>query len=71
MANLPRRENLGRTIRQKRCDGHQPPNPEISAEIPKLPLEYQLTENREQFLLFDSDHGNDNRILIFGSDQPV
>ena len=71
MANLPRRENLGRTIRQKRCDGHQPPNPEIKTEIPVLPLEYQLTENREQFLLFDSDHGNDNRILIFGSDQAV
>ena len=71
MANLPRRENLGRTIRQQRNDRHQPPNPEIRAEIPVLPLEYQLTENREQFLLFDSDHGNDNRILIFGSDQAV
>ena len=40
MANLPRRDNLGRTIRQQRNDRHQPPNPEIRAEIPVLPLEY-------------------------------
>ena len=71
MANLPRRENLGRTIRQQRNDRHQPPNPEIRAEIPVLPLEYQLSENGEQFLLFDSDHGNDDRILIYGTDQDV
>ena len=54
MANLPRRGNLERTIRQHRNDRHQSPNPEIRAEIPVLPLEYQLSENAEQFLPFDS-----------------
>ena len=34
MANLPRRENLERTIMHQRNDRHQPPNPEIRAEIP-------------------------------------
>ena len=71
MANLSQRENLGRTIRQQRNDRHQSSNLEIRAEIPVLPLEYQLLENGEQFLLFDSDHGDDNQILIFGTDQAV
>ena len=69
MANLPRRENLGRTIRQQRIDRHQSHNPEVRAEIPVFPLEYQLSENEEQFLLFDSGCGHDYRILIFGTDQ--
>ena len=60
MANLPPRENLGRTIRQQRNDRHQPPNPVIRAEIPVLSLEYQLSENGEQFLLFDSGHDDDD-----------
>ena len=70
MTNLPRRENLGRTIRHQRNheDRHEPPNPEIRADIPVLLLEYQLSENGKQFLLFDSDNGDDDRILIFGTD---
>ena len=71
MANLPPRENIGRTIMHQRNDRHQPPNPEIKAEIPVLPLEYQLSENGEQFLLFDSGHSHEDRILIFGTDQAV
>ena len=71
MANLSWRENVGRTIRQERNDRHQPPNPEIKADIPVLPLEYPLSENGEQFLLFHSGHGDDNRILIFDTDQAV
>ena len=38
IANLPRRKILGRTIRQHRNNRHQPPNPEIRAEIPVFPL---------------------------------
>ena len=71
MVNLPQSENLGRTIRQQRNDRHQPPNPQIRVEIPVLPLEYQLSENVEQFLLFDSGHGNNDQSFIFGTDQAV
>ena len=60
MANPPRRENVRRATRHQRNDRHQPPNPEMRAEIPLLPLEYQMLENGEQFLLFDSGHGDDN-----------
>ena len=60
MTNLPQRENLGRTIRHQRNDiiRHHSPNPKMRAEILVLPLEYQLSENGEQFLLFHSDHGD-------------
>ena len=44
MANLSRREILGKAIRNQRNDRHQPLNPEMRAEIPVLPLEYQLSE---------------------------
>ena len=70
MVNLPQSENLGRTIRQHRNDRHQPPNPQ-RVEIPVLPLEYQLSENVEQFLLFDSGHGNNDQSFRFGKDQAV
>ena len=69
MANLTRKENLGRTIRQQRNDRRQPPNPEIRAKIPVLLLEYQLSENGGQFLLIDCGHGNEDRILMFGTHQ--
>ena len=69
MANLPRKENSGRTIRQQKNNRHQPPNPEIETEIPVLPLEYQLSENWKLCLLFGRGHGDDDRILIVGTDQ--
>ena len=71
MASISQSENLVRTIRQLGNSRHQPPNPEIRAEIPVLPLDYQLPKNGEQFLLFDSGHGDDNQILIFGTNQTV
>ena len=43
----------------------------MRVEIPVLSFEYQLSENREQFLLFDSGHDDDDRILIFATDQIV
>ena len=36
-----------------------------------LSLEYQLSENGEHFLLFGSSHGDDDRLLIFATDQAV
>ena len=67
MTNFPRRENLRRTIRHQRNGRHKPPNPEMRPEIPVKPLECQLSENEEQFLLFESGHGDDDRILIFAN----
>lgn len=53
MTNFPGKEHLG--IRHQRNGNHQSPNPEMAAENHVLPLQYQLSENVEQFLLFDSD----------------
>ena len=69
--NVSPSENLGGTIRHQRNDRHQLHNPEIRTEIPVLSLVYQLSVNGEQVLLFDSGHSNDDRILIFGTDQAV
>ena len=69
-ANLPRIENLKRTICSQRRDDH-PPTPVLRAAIPLLPLQYQQTLNGERFLLFDSGPGDDGRILIFATDQAV
>ena len=63
-------ETYGRTIRHQTNHRHQPPNPEMRAEISEH-LKYQLSENREQFLLFDSDHGVDDRILTDRSSCPT
>ena len=49
----------------QRNDGHQPPNPEIKAEILVFPLEHQMGSN------FDSGHGDEDRVLIFDTDQAV
>ena len=40
----------------------------MRAEISVLLLEYQLSENAEQFLLFDSSHDDDDWILTFATD---
>ena len=63
--------NLRKDIQTAKNDRHQPINSEIRAEIPVLPLEYQLSENGKKFLLLDSGHGGDDGILIFGRDQAV
>jgi len=68
VANLPCVENMKRTIRSQRREDH-PPNPIARAAIPELPQPYQNTLNNERFLLFDSGPGDDNRILVFATDQ--
>ena len=45
------------------------PNPPNRAAIPVLPPMYQLTSTGGQFLRYDSGIGDDERILIFASDQ--
>lgn len=69
-ANLPRIEHLKRTIRGQRIEDH-PPNPIGRAEIPNIPIPYQQTLNGERFLLFDSGPGDDDRMLMFATDQAV
>ena len=70
VANLPRLENMRRTIRHQRQDHDQPINPLSREAIPdNISLLYQQTENRQRFLLFDSGSvDGQNRILIFASD---
>ena len=69
-ANLPRIEHLKRTVRGQRGDDH-PPNPITKEEIPFLPVRYQQTLNGDRFLLFDSGPGDEDRMLIFATDQAL
>ena len=70
-AILPCVEHLRRTLRYQRRDNDRPPNPIARAAIPEIPLAYQQTSNGERFLLFDSGFGNNNRMIIFATDQAL
>lgn len=67
--NLPSMDNLRRNIRAVRQERNLPPLPLNRAAIPVLPHQYQVTENGDQFLLFDSGVGDAERILLFSSQQ--
>ena len=67
--NLPSVETLRRNIRSVRQERNLPPLPINIAAIPAIPHEFQITENGEQFLLYDSGVGDEERILVFGSPQ--
>ena len=45
------------------------PDPPNRAAIPVLPQMHQLTSTGGQFLRYDSGIGDDERILIFASNQ--
>jgi hypothetical protein len=65
---LTRVDHLKRTIRHQRQEaGGHLPNPRYRRDIPALPVQYQQTLNGEQFLVFDSGVGDDNRLIIFAS----
>lgn len=53
-----------RNIRQRQDDG--PAIPQHRSEI-IFPEDYKITLNGQEFLLFDSGYGDENRILIFAS----
>ena len=59
-------ETLRRNIRSVRQERNLPPLPINIAAIPAIP---QIPENEEQFLLYDSGVGDEERILVFGSPQ--
>jgi len=69
--NLPAIDHMRRTIRHQRRDNQRPGNPVNRAAIPVLPMEYQVTANNDQFLLFDSGVDDENRMLIFASNQAI
>ena len=60
------RMTFHRAVRQER---NLPPLPLNCTAIPVLPHQYQVTENGDQFLLFDSGVGDAERILLFSSQQ--
>ena len=48
-----------------------PAIPQSRAGIPVIPNEFQTTSNGNCFLLHDSGVGDENRILIFATDQEI
>ena len=70
--NLPRIENIRRTIRRYRENNPDlPANPQNRAQIPVLPNELQTTTDGNNFLLYDSGVGDANRIIMFATDQTL
>ena len=69
--NLPQINNLKPKIHSQRKDNDLPPTPLRRQDIPVLPERYQVTKAWEQFLIFDSGVGNNERILIFASQQGI
>ena len=65
--NLPSMINLGRSIRSQRQIRFDHPNPVAREAIPAIPLELTQTQTGEQFLIYDSGIGDNDRILIFGA----
>ena len=70
--NLPRIENVRRTIRRYRENNPGlPANPQNRAGIPVIPNDLQTTSNGDRFLLHDSGVGDANRIIVFATDQAL
>ena len=56
-----------RAIHSQRKDNGFPPTPLRREDIPVLPERYQVAKAGEQFLIFDSGVGDNERILIFAT----
>jgi len=63
--NLPLLQNMQRNIRRQRQARHEFPNPVAIEAIPEIPQQFCTTITGEQFLVYDSGFGNDDRILMF------
>ena len=70
-ANFPSIEHMKRTIRGQRTEVNQQPNPINRAAIPDIPAEFQHALNEERFLMLDSGVGDENRMLIFATEQTL
>ena len=66
---LPPMITLRRNIRYQRQERNLPPTPFHRQNIPVLPHDYQITADGDQFLVHDSGFGDEERILIFASQQ--
>ena len=70
--NLPRIENVRRTIRRYRENNPGlPANPQNRAGIPVIPNDLQTTTDGNQYLLHDSGVGDANRIIMFATNQAL
>lgn len=70
LAKMPKKDSIRKTIQRIRNETQSaPPQPTNRAAI-IIPIEYQMIEGEpqqsENFLLWDSGEGDNNRILIFG-----
>lgn len=63
--NLPVHQSMQRNIRRQRQTRHEYPNPVAIEAIPEIPQEFFFTITGEQFLIYDSGFGYENRILMF------
>ena len=70
-ANLPALKNFKRNIRRHRSDNNIPPIHLLTQGIPVIWQPYQLRSGGTQFLLFDSGAGDENRILIFSTQEAI
>ena len=70
--NLSQINNLKGTIHSQRKGNDLPPTPLRGEDIPVLPERYyQVTKVCEQFLIFDSGYGDNERILILATQQSM
>ena len=69
--NLPRIPHIRRAIRRHRAIEGYPANPVDRASIPIIPNEFATTERGDRFLFYDSGVGDENRILLFATDQAL
>ena len=69
--NIPLNESMRRNIRLQRQIRHKHPNPIAIEAIPELPQEFQVTSTGEQFMLYDSGVGDQNRMLLFAGSNAV
>ena len=69
--NLPQIKNLKLAFHSQRKDNDLPPTPLRRENNPVLPERYEVSKAGEQFLIFDSGVGGNERILIFVTKQGI
>ena len=69
--NLTALMDIKRNIRRHRFDNNIQPIPLHRQDIPVIPQTYQLTNGGAQFHLFDSGAEDENRILIFSTQEAI
>ena len=70
-AALPSLNNMRRNFCRQRDDHNMPAVPQRREDVPVLPNNYQITNRRNRFLLFDSGVGDVNRLIIFAINNAI